>query len=305
MKKFLTTAISAAVTTCLVSPAFAGPADSKSAKNPFVVLTQEVNTVKTNLKSLEDQVAELVGRVDSLEQKVTANTAAIGQLQQQDTYLKTLIDQNISDINSIQLEMDRLLQVNAELQQRISDNNGSIEELQLAMDTNNALINLLQTAIDDVESNSATVTESLQTQLDNHSQLITYLQNDIDLINASLELKQNIVTGSCPNGYAIRAVREDGTVICEAVTGGSSGSSVSTYTLFAYFHVPANAYGAQHIPCYAGDVSTGAGYAQPYWYNVSVTRNYAYGTGSFTEAYNRNPYSTYMYSVTNCMRISK
>lgn len=262
MNKLTTTTIGTILTLFVSAPVFSAAPTSNGSKNPFVELNGELISVQGAVTSLQDQIDALVGRVDSIEQRVIANETAIVTLQDQDVILQSLIDQNITDIQSIQATINTLFQSNADLQSQINASNGDIVTLQAKIDANSSLIEALQSAIILVELGSINLGASLQLQIDNNTILIGAIQQEIEVVQDAIATHQMIVSGSCPVGQSIRVIETDGSVICEVDdVGGSTGTGTfSQYRVYNTTQVAANGNGDVRLTCPSGTVLSGGGF---------------------------------------------
>jgi len=276
-------------------------ADGSNPKGkPFVALNGEIVAVQGAISSLEEQVEILVGRVDSIEQRLTADENAILTLQDQNQALQALVGQNLTDIAAIQNEISVLQAQNVYLQSLIASGSGSTT-LQSEIDANSALIASLQNAILLANNNIIVLGTSLQAQIDNNLSLINMIRAEIDQINASLLLKQNLVSGICPDGSAVQQVMPDGTVVCGAAGGGSGGTTGTFVSVRAYSLGTAVQNGAVNLTatCPTGFFATGFGYAYALGWNVgNIGVNDASVT--FFYAINRNSYPADIFYIVSC-----
>lgn len=214
--------------------------------------------VQSAITSLQDQVDLLVARVDTVEERVGANENAIAALQNQNVALEALVQQNLTDIASIEAEIDALSDANAVLQTQIDAYSGDITTLQGQLAANEAMIATLQQAILVAQTDLISLESSLQKQIEKNSNLITVLQDEIDIINANLALKQNLVNGTCPNGEAMVEILADGSVVCDAIGGATTGQLLSVQALRSV-SVPSNATRTLNVSCPPGYIATSAG----------------------------------------------
>ena len=224
----------------------------------FVAIKNTLVEVQGAITSLQDQVDLLVARVDTVEQRVDANEDAITTLQSQNAALEALVQQNLTDSASIQAEIDALSRANTELQAQIDAFSVDIASLQQQLAENEALIATLQLAIAKSQTDLISLESSLQAQIEKNLNLITVLQDEIDIINANLALKQNLVNGTCPNGEAMVEILPDGSIVCDAVGGATTGQLHSVQT-FRDLSVPSNAVRTLNAYCPSGYIATSAG----------------------------------------------
>ena len=87
---------------------------------PFVAIHGALVEVQGAVTSLQDQIDLLVAKVDTVEERVNANQEAIDKLMSQNEALDTLIQQNLTDIASIEAEIFAIEQHNLVLQDQIA-----------------------------------------------------------------------------------------------------------------------------------------------------------------------------------------
>lgn len=150
---------------------------------------------------------EVVGRVSSLEERITANESAINGLQAQNTDLQAQIGALMSAVgtNSTKI-VDALNQITA-LRVQISSMDvaltSSIADLQ-------AQIRVLQ----DFVSVNVPGLLTLHEQIVNNTSLINALNEQITQIETELAMKQNVLNGSCPDGSVLKNFDGAGTIEC-------------------------------------------------------------------------------------------
>lgn len=304
--KVLVTALSTAIG--ITSAHAAGNGNTPNGK-PFVAINNQIVEVEGAISSLQDQIDLLVARVDTVEQRVTANENAITELQAQNDALDLLVQQNLSDIASIEVQISLLQQANADLQAQITANSGdNIATLQSEVAANSALIATLQSAVLMVQSDIISLESSLQLQIDNNKTLIDALQSEVTQINAKLDFKQNLVNGTCPNGSAIQQILADGSVIC----GGIAGSSGQLESVTS-FKQSASTDGGNSVAVKAfcdtteGYVATGVGFVGGLGWDIENinTSPHFLNNGNWGQviAKNNNSYSDTLFSATTCTRI--
>ncbi len=290
------------LTIATLATATASAKDNTPKGKPFVAIEGQIVEVEGAISSLQDQVDLLVEKVDTLEQRMTANESAITTLYQQNSALHTLVQQNISDVTSIQAEINSLQAANQTLQESIAAASGDIDALQGEVSANQQLIASLQSALIMVNSNVISLNEGLQAQIDNNVALIEALQVEIADIQQKLEMKQNVVDGVCPENSAIKEVMTDGSVVCEAFSTGSiekvisknfgsaaAGGSVTVYTI-----------------CPSDYVATSTGFGSGSGWEVTyshIIENPAFNGGLLT-AKNLRSYTNHIAAVTTCIKIT-
>lgn len=142
---------------------------------------------------------------------------------------------------------------------------GEIVEVQDAIADINAEIDNILASIDTIEGQIAALEAeltTLQVDVTTNADKIAVIEADLVVLNAALDTKQNIVTGTCPAGeymVSVNAGVNDGQVVC-AVAGGA----LDIVTLNAFKFAPGNASPYGHANCPVGYLVTGGGGS---WYN--------------------------------------
>jgi len=211
-------------------------AEAANAKGkPFVALQDQIVEVQGAVTTLEDQVEDLIGRVDSIAQRLVATESAISELNEENDSLNTLIMGAYTSIEDIYLQIDYLN-----------------DDLIL----NSSLISALQGAIASIEDGQIDLTSNLQDQIDNNLELIELLEGDISSINDYILMDSHISEGTCPEGeYVIGHTVNS--VSCAPVEG--SGSS----TVTGYFTYARSATWGRNMQAYCylpTDIRTGGGF---------------------------------------------
>ncbi len=278
---------------------------------PFIELAGQIVEVEGSVSTLQDQVDSLVDRVDSIEARVGANEDAILALQTTNVLLEGQITANAADVVSLQGQVLVLEQDNADLQLQINNLGDADGNLQVAIDSNSTLITTLNQSIQELGV-------SLQDQIDNNLDLIGVMQAEIGQINASLAMKQMIVSGSCLPDQSIQQIQADGSVVCAANNGGGS-TAVTELRVYNYNYCYGSNYCYAEAVCPAGSALTGGaayGYggvlqSYPYiWesdYLAYVNTNYPVeGYGRMWQASISDSYyqSNYVYAIALCLQFN-
>ena len=302
MNKVVT--ITALMSVLFSSPVFSAPPANKSVKNPFVELNGELISVQGAVTSLQDQLNELVGRVNSIEEVVIASEAAIVNLQAQDTILQTLIDQNITDIASINQMISDQQIVNDNLQAQIDSNSGDNTALQAELDANKAFITTLQSAILEVENGSIALGASLQEQIDDNAVKIALLEQDVQQINALKAFNDNLANGTCPNGTAVISVQDNGSYVCGTVDGNNN-VNLSINTVYHTSYVRYYSTAQWRVGCPAGYHAMSNGHHTSR-YMTSIWRNEKVAYSAFDMgAYNDRSWTMAVTTSTTCLRLTQ
>lgn len=261
---------------------------------PFIELAGQIVEVEGEISSLQDQVDSLVGRVDSLESKVMANEGAIASLQNQNITLQATVDAYGSTTDSLQSQLTALEAENDNLLAQIEAGDAN---LQTQVDENNSLIISLQMSLSDISD--------LQAQIDNNANLISMMSSEIQQIQQGLALKQTIISGNCPDGFAVQAINTDGTVVCTSAGGEGSVTNLTSVFVVGQYDVAPNATHTTQDFCPTGYLASGAGL---WWaFNVDIIGFYAVtGSGGvsygFYRVRNHTNYITTYITATTCIK---
>jgi hypothetical protein len=268
---------------------------------PFVAINDQIVEISGAVSTLQEQIDEVVDRVDTLESRVTANADALALLEDENAILQTLIDQNATDIESIQLLISDLEATNLSL---------AIEENTEAIAANESLIQTLQAALVAVNQNQvilSNTTTDLQSQINNNLQLISLLQQETVFLNQTIATKQGLMDGTCPDGSAVTEITPDGSFVCSQIISSGTGPEVRYVEVFE--PVAAGQWGSLFAYCDAGftAVSGSMNMGTSYGKFLLVQPQINAGTGlSWVQGLmiNEGPFQTFVTVKAVCLKTS-
>lgn len=287
-----------------------GQAGSNPKGKPFVAINNQIVEVKGSISSLQEQMDILVGRVDTVEERVTANEQAILDLNEQNMAIQVLLDNSLTNVGDINAEIALLQNDTANLNGQIAalaENDPAFDALQSEINANASMITTLEGSILMVQDGVISLETSLQEQIDGNSTLIAQLQAETAQIQANLELKQNLINGICPDGTAVIEVMADGSIICAGAGSGISGQLESVYSYKganAEPGFPATARATCNTA--AGYVVTGSGILNGKGWSIEqmhTSSNSNVANDSVVTATNNHDYATFIQAVATCTRI--
>lgn len=288
----------------------------KKGKKQFVAINNMIVEVQGAIASLQDQINALVTRVNTVEERVTADEVAIGTLQSQNQALQALAAQNLTDITAIQNEVLTLQGQNTYLQSLIAANSGNTTALQAEFDANAALITTLQQAILLVQTNVIDLTTSLQSQIDDNLVLISAIQGEIDMIRDDLAFRDKLLGGTCPSGQAATAIQADGSLVCAVVGGGGSTGEMTQFNVYHTVNISAGANsGNIYTGCPAGSMAVSSGIAGADrvrinrlfvagWFDADTGAPLELSSGIMRVVNTDSSLPTFVYHVVNCLQFT-
>ena len=214
-----------------------------------VQLTNVVNDIAAGVSTLEGEVATLKNADIMLQAAITsgdatllatidANTATLqAAINAGNTTLQEAIDAGYTSLQS-QLDVGIVSLQDAIAANQIALTNSIAAgdaSLQLQIDANSKYTTDLEVAMADNAFN-------LQSIVNNNSDLISALESQITELNASLQTKQDIINGVCPEGSAIYAVDSRGSVSCTIAGGSSNFSQVQVRAWGSSQHIRTSSY---------------------------------------------------------------
>ena len=285
----------------LTTQAFAGGGPKGK---PFVAIDDQIIEVKGAISSLQDQIDLLVARVDTTEQRLDAVGVAVVSLQENSALLQLMVDQNATDIASINGRIAELEGNVTSLQAQISANDGDITALEAELAADQVLITNLQTALLALQAGSISADADLQGQIDNNSGLILAMESEIKSLQDGLQLKQNLVSGSCPHDEHLVAVQSDGSVVCDPDNQTSTAGLVAWDVWGPAKWVAKNVVAPAHVPhCPERTLVVGGGYYSTHP-AVRVHRSAPVGNGWITEFFNQADFGATIYAIAMCAYVS-
>lgn len=226
------------------------------------------------------------GEIDAAAGAITTLQATTESLQKQiysnDTDIATLGSSIVdldADISGLQTQIDNL-----------GDDDGS-----------------LQTQINELDAEKAAIATVLATettlleQIGHNDDLIEGLEGRIVALEASMKMKQNLVTEACDANEGIRAINDDGTVTCTTARPESTSPILQSYRTYVTHTVPANGDGHVYAYCAPGYLAMSAAYNAG---GFIVKEVYAQSDYAYVSAHNYSSYTRNVYTFAMCLRVS-
>lgn len=160
-------------------------------------------------------------------------------------FLRSVDEEIQLQIDAMQKQInDLMIDVNS-LTERVSMNEKFIGDLRadniVIKDRLNELAALAEAQGKQIDMNSTDI-QALMQQLKANNAKIRTLQEQVEDINVALKSKQDILDGKCPDGYFLRAIDPDGSIVCGRDELGSTG-------LMQYIRVRSGIVGHKYIEC--------------------------------------------------------
>ncbi|MEZ5394925.1 MAG: hypothetical protein R2724_19155 [Bryobacterales bacterium] len=238
-----------------------GSSNSGSNGVPFQGLQSQIDQIQLDL---DTALAAIQSQIDALEGNQQAQGALIDALNTAVFLLESRVTQNETDIAALEALSATQAQLITALQSqltaaetRITANEDDIAALIAADQLLHQLIAALEDRVGTLETQVAQNTSDIAAlQAD-----LAAVQQQLLLVQQELALKQNRVNGVCGTGSAIRQINSDGTVACEAITGGGGGGGTFN-SLSVNRGAIIGAGGVMTLSefCPSGSKTTGAGY---------------------------------------------
>ena len=189
--------------------ALAAASGSSPKGKPFVEINDQLVAVQGDVDSIKDQIESLTSRLETIEEAAAAVSEKLDQTIAVQAALSDLVEQIEAGTTTLTTAISDLELESDSLATQIAALGGSDEDLQAQIDSNQALTLSLQLAL-------ANGLESIDDELEQLDELAFYLAQEQSKIQAALDLKQNVLEGSCDEGLALTAITEDG-IQCEAI----------------------------------------------------------------------------------------
>lgn len=169
------------------------------------------DVIDNKLPAIQADLDALGLRVDSVEGRVAANDLAIQALEAENVTLNAQITEVMetaaANSTDIAAAMDQIDILSGDLDVLSADVVSNADQIQTIQDQ-------IATLQDFIVAN-ATGLMSLTSRVNLNYSQINHLRNQISSLRAELARKQDTLDGSCPSGYALRAIAADGAISCE------------------------------------------------------------------------------------------
>ncbi|MGP8306035.1 hypothetical protein [Vibrio sp. YIC-376] len=222
---------------------------------PFVILNNQVIEVENSIQALEEKydeiIADIYSSISELDGKVAAINLKINELEETDTQLKEKIAQIVSDLESQGTDISTLIEQYQTL-------NAQLEALKASAVTKSEL-DALVAEIETVRGSIAGVDEqvaSLLSDITDNAALIELLQREME--NLKVVMENAIPQGECPQGQFLRAINDDGSIVCVSSNAGTSPQI--TTKISSEFTIDKNALRFETLECESGQEPISGGF---------------------------------------------
>ena len=196
-----------------VGTAFAASGGSPNGK-PFVEINGQIAEVQGQIATLEQRMDNLLARVVLNESRLDGIDAGIVLLQEERDELYLLLSELESGITTVEAIIIDLETENTNLQSELDEYGDTTGQLALEIEANAMSISTLTAFIDDGLS-------GLELLIFQNQSAINELREVQDSLVGQLEMKQNLLNGTCPEGLTFVGF-EDGALVCDEETDSTA-----------------------------------------------------------------------------------
>jgi hypothetical protein len=205
------------------SPSFAASGGTPNGK-PFVEINGQISEVKGLVGSLERKVDELYENVQSLEEAMVTTSHTIEEIQLTNAKLYEYAELLNYELIEVSEEIIKLQDENDALRAQQEAISLLVDDLAQQVAVNENLIETLQNTLIDTSNDIYSAITFNETLLEELQQSLSYVED-------SIELKQNIVSGECPEGESLYSINADGSLACRRDSGTTVGDLITVYAL--------------------------------------------------------------------------
>ena len=202
----------AAIFVASIGTALAASGGSPNGK-PFVEINGQLQEIRAVQLSTEARLDALFERIGSLEAAVDSIDQSILLLAQQNSEISNLLSYLESEVMSVEDVAAKIVENIETLTQSINSQQGDISALESQLGDYENLLSIMQLDTDGV-------IEQLSLRIENNEDMLRILEMELTNVVDAVKLKQDIISGICPEGEAVYAVGADGSLSC--IKTGSS-----------------------------------------------------------------------------------